>query len=473
MTSVPSYDLIVGGTGFASTFFLHRFLAARPNAKVLVLERGDAKDYAHALRMANSIDFNSQQLIEKAGMPGKEWLFTVAMGGSSNCWWGQTPRFLAEDFKLKSRYGVGFDWPITYDDLESWYVEAEALMGIAGPEKTPYPMSKPYPQPQHKMSSFDRRMLNLVGVDNWVGVACARSSTGTPRRGKCCATGVCGLCPVDAKFRVMNEMSWLYQTSAITVKTRAEIRSLDIEGGLVRGVIYREGEAECRVRGDLVVLGLGAIFNPVILQRSGDTHPLLGKRLHEQLGVRINIDLANIDAFDGGTQITGLGYMFYGGEQRRKRGAGLIENHNAPVVLRTENGKWRKRAMLKLVVENLPEDRNHVSVHGDQVLVTFKGHSDYAVRAIDQISKELEELLAPIGLESYSVGGYEPTEGHIQGTVVMAANPSEGVVDRNLVHHKYRNLIVAGSSAFPSGPPANPSLTIAALSLLAANSITA
>lgn len=471
MSAVPEYDLIVGGTGFASSFFLHRFLSARPDAKVLVLERGSARTHADALKSGTPSDIDSQELFTPSGLSDKQWLFTIGMGGGSNCWWGQTPRFLPEDFKLKSRYGVGYDWPLSYDDLEPWYVEAEGLIGIAGPEKTPYPMSKPYPQPGHHLSSFDRRMIELVGPDNWVGAPTARSSTGTPRRGKCCANGVCGLCPVDAKFRVMNELAPLYRNKAIELRTGAEIRSLDIEGGQVRGVVWNEGGAEKRARGGLVVLGLNAIFNPAVLQRSGDTHPLVGKRLHEQLGIHVNLDLAALDAFDGGTQITGLGYMFYGGEQRRKRGAGLIENHNAPVVLRTENGKWRKRATLKLVVENLPEDRNQVTVSGDKVDVAFAAHSDYAVRAIDEISKELETLLAPVGLESYSVGGHEPTEGHIQGTAVMAANPAEGVVDANLVHHKFRNLIVAGSSAFPSGPPANPSLTIAALSLRAANAL--
>ena len=33
---------------------------------------------------------------------------------------------------------------------------------------------------------------------------------------------------------------------------------------------------------------------------------------------------------------------------------------------------------------------------------------------------------------------------HIQGTVVMANDPRNGVVDRDMVHHRYRNLIVAG-----------------------------
>jgi choline dehydrogenase-like flavoprotein len=38
---------------------------------------------------------------------------------------------LPEDFQLRSRYGVGRDWPIGYDDLEPFYREAEWELGVA------------------------------------------------------------------------------------------------------------------------------------------------------------------------------------------------------------------------------------------------------------------------------------------------------------------------------------------------------
>jgi choline dehydrogenase-like flavoprotein len=61
------------------------------------------------------------------------------------------------------------------------------------------------------------------------------------------------------------------------------------------------------------------------------------------------------------------------------------------------------------------------------------------------------------------------TAAHIQGTVVMGNDPATSVVDRHLLHHQYRNLLVLGSSAYPSASPAYPSLTISALSLWAAD----
>jgi choline dehydrogenase-like flavoprotein len=55
----------------------------------------------------------------------------------------------------------------------------------------------------------------------------------------------------------------------------------------------------------------------------------------------------------------------------------------------------------------------------------------------------------------------------------MVSDPASSVVDGDLIHHKYRNLIVVGSSVFPTCGTGNPSLTVAALSLRAAEKLTA
>jgi choline dehydrogenase-like flavoprotein len=57
-------------------------------------------------------------------------------------------------------------------------------------------------------------------------------------------------------------------------------------------------------------------------------------------------------------------------------------------------------------------------------------------------------------------GGYHP-----MGTTRMADDPRRGVVDRHCRVHGLTNLYVAGSSVFPTGGSANPTLTIVALAL--------
>lgn len=54
---------------------------------------------------------------------------------------------------------------------------------------------------------------------------------------------------------------------------------------------------------------------------------------------------------------------------------------------------------------------------------------------------------------------------HHMGTTRMSTDPSKGVVDENCRVHEVSNLYVAGSSVFPTGGHANPTLTLLALAL--------
>ena len=59
--------------------------------------------------------------------------------------------------------------------------------------------------------------------------------------------------------------------------------------------------------------------------------------------------------------------------------------------------------------------------------------------------------------------------GHHLGGTIMGHNYNNSVVDKNLKVHNIKNLFVAGSSVFPTGGHANPTLTIVQLSLRLSN----
>ena len=54
----------------------------------------------------------------------------------------------------------------------------------------------------------------------------------------------------------------------------------------------------------------------------------------------------------------------------------------------------------------------------------------------------------------------------------MGNDPRTSVVDRHGAHHRVRNVLVLGSSMFPTSATANPTLTICALALRAADHVT-
>lgn len=56
-------------------------------------------------------------------------------GGTTMHWLGTTPRMLPNDFQMKTKYGVGVDWPFSYDDLKPYYEMAELEIGVSGSVK--------------------------------------------------------------------------------------------------------------------------------------------------------------------------------------------------------------------------------------------------------------------------------------------------------------------------------------------------
>ena len=119
------FDMIIVGTGFSASFFLLGYLEkAKPNARILVLERGrrDPHYWQTQNRKTSSIDHLTTFVNRN---PRKDWVYSPGFGGGSNCWWGVTPRFLPNDFQAQSVYNIGVDWPMSYDDLEPFYYQAE------------------------------------------------------------------------------------------------------------------------------------------------------------------------------------------------------------------------------------------------------------------------------------------------------------------------------------------------------------
>lgn len=468
------YDLILVGTGFASSFFLTRYLESAPaNASILVLERGRVD--VHPWQVENLRNSSFEGEAHRGSGAHKEWIYVIGFGGGSNRWWACTPRMLPNDFRTKSLYGVGRDWPLDYEELAPFYDRVEDVMQVSGPsERTPFPRNGPYPQPPHR-ATRPEEVLAAAYPDSFFHQPTARTRRATKGRPRCCASGTCSICPINAKFSVQNELAHIYEDERITIEYGACVTGVGTKAGLVDAVRWEREGAEHESQGELVVLGANALFNSHILLRSGFEHAQLGKRLCEQVGRNVAVYLDGLDNFQGSTSVTGHGYMLYDGEHRKSRAGCLIESFNIP-TLRAERDRWRQTLRLKFIYEDVPQESNQVSLDAEDpgiARTNYGGYSDYTQRGLDALEADLPDLLAPLPVESIEIRGLNKTEAHIIGTTVMGDDPQTSVLDRHQVHHEFRNLVVLGSGCFPTCPPANPTLTLSALALHAAENLLA
>ena len=91
------------------------------------------------------------------------------VGGGTSHWLGTSLRFVPNDFKMKSVYNTFMDWPIGYDDLNTWYGKAEAELGVSADIEDQkylgiyFPADYPrYPMPRIPETLTDRAVRNAL-----------------------------------------------------------------------------------------------------------------------------------------------------------------------------------------------------------------------------------------------------------------------------------------------------------------------
>jgi choline dehydrogenase-like flavoprotein len=456
-----TWDVILVGSSFASMFFLR---GLPDHLRVLVIEKGKLRQ--PGVKMGPSPPERFSQ--DNTSGHTKDWVANSKFGGNSNCWWGQVPRLHPNDFRMGSLYGTAQDWPLTYADLEPYYVDVEQTMEVAGGGTDHlFPRSAPYPYPHHTGTLTDQLLWRERPAD-WMPAPTARSNGGS--RAKCCANGICASCPIDAKFTISNGIQH-FERAGVFLLTAAEVYAVDIENQTARGVVVRNRDgSEHTLSADLVALGANAIFNAVIMLRSGIENGALGRYLHEQTSLTLELDVA-VPNYYGGSSITGHGYGLYDGEHRREAGAVLVENFNSPASFRSEYKRWTHRMLCRLIAEDLPLYENRVTLaDDDSPHIFWTGHAAYAKAGLQRAEEQLPGQL-PFEIEQVVSRQKSASEAHIQGTHRMGNDAETSVVNATLKTHAAPNLLALGAGAFPTCSPANPTLTLAALSLYAARNL--
>lgn len=398
--STKQYDVIIVGSGFAGSILAKQL--QQGGKRVLILEAGAGAgvDYGQHLsyvrhfmsataKTPNSpfpASANAPQPevtdVEKItpGQPSCKGYFvqmgpqpfesnyTRRLGGTSLHWFGSCPRMLPQDFRLYREYGVGVDWPLDYDELEPYYRQAEAEIGVAAEvEEQAYlgihfPADYVYPMHRIPPSYLDqwmqqglrdyrledgqrlriqsipqaRNSLPNAGYNQGRGYR-VQGAAGNPGQGqRCMGNSSCiPICPIQARY---NSLKTLAQTE-VEVLTQAVASQLELEPGSGRvtalQVKYWATEQSSdfiplRLSAPWIVLAANAIENATLLQASAACGQSgeLGRNLMDHPAI-LSWGLApqSIGAFRG-PGLTSTLVNYRGGDFRRQRAAFVLEIGN-------------------------------------------------------------------------------------------------------------------------------------------------
>jgi len=150
---VDSYDVIIIGSGAGGGTLAHRL--APSGKRILLLERGDwlAREPQNWSDQAVFVDSRYISPDTWIDRDGKEFQPQVHyfVGGATKLYGAALYRFRPEDFgELQHRGGTSPAWPISYDQMEPYYTQAEQLYGVhgaRGEDPTEGPSSAQYPFP--------------------------------------------------------------------------------------------------------------------------------------------------------------------------------------------------------------------------------------------------------------------------------------------------------------------------------------
>jgi choline dehydrogenase-like flavoprotein len=447
------------------------------------------------------------------------WFRSRIVGGRTNHYGRISLRFSDYDFNPRDRDGLGWNWPIAYDDLAPYYDKAETFIGVVGSREgirsAPDGIFHDPPPPKAHELLIERasRRMGIPCIPNRRAVI-TRSINGRPA---CHYCGQCGRgCVTGSNYSASQTQIFpALQTGRLEVIDLAMARALTTdESGSVDGVVYidkRTGE-ERRVRCRVLVLAASACESARLLLNSKTAeHPdgvanssgVVGRYLMDTVGYDIG---GTVPALEGLPRYNsdGIGgahlYMPWWGWERqealgfprgyhieigggyRMPGIGSFARSARRAGYGTAIKEQARRDYGTRVSfagrgEMIPNERSFCEVDPDVVdrfgipVLRFHFHwSDHERRQARHMRETFTELITSMGGEpqppgrrdaaGISIGG---SIIHEVGTVRMGADPGTSVLNGFCQAHDPGNLFVCDAGSFVSNPDKNPTLTINAL----------
>lgn len=493
MRTMTTDIVIVGsGPGGGTTAFALRELGM----DVLILERGDflpreAENWSTEEVFVKR-RYKTDELWEhgeKLVKPGNHYF----VGGSTKVFGACLARFRPRDFdEYGLEDGVSPRWPVTYDELEPYYCEAERIYmvrGVAGEDPMEPPRSAPFPyaplahEPRIADLSTRLREQGLHPYTLPMGVNAGDGGNCILRRA--CDNHPCPLLAKNDAEVCCVRPALRHETVSLQTRAFAERLLTDKTGRRVTGVEARVDGEPVRIDARKFVVAAGASNSALLLLRSASAmHPNgLGNRsdqvgrnyIAHQYSAVLSLDPSdeNRTVFQKTLGLNDL-YLDPSGNHPRLGSLqtvgkvdGNVIRSDLPVLPRRIADRVARHSVdWWLMTEDtpLPENRVTPGAGGRTHLEWHPTNQGRHRKLVARTKRMMRRAGYPVSLSRRMGLG---SNAHQSSTLRMGDDPMTSVVDRFGKSHELENLYVADASWLPSlgFGPGGPTLTVIAQAL--------
>ena len=523
MADIAAADFVIVGSGIIGS--LCALKLARAGASITILEAGPRVTRAQLVaRFRNSprrgdwmspyppvpwaphpiyLPHDNGYLLQAGPYPyAAEYVRQV--GGTSWHWAAQAWRNVPNDFRIRTLYDVGVDWPIAYEDLEPYYQEAEEIMGVSGAPNTGSPRKKPFPMdPVVEPYAMRRIRERLAKTYPVVSNTTARNSRAYDGRPACCGNNSCQpICPIDAQYHGGIAAA---SAEAAGAKLRPDSNVYRLEhddkGRVVAAHFYDRDKGSHRVVGKTFIVAANGIESPRLLLLSAtsrypnglaNSSGMVGRNLMDHPSTSLTFDAdedmwlgrgpqspSSINTMrDGAFRAKHAPYRLDFTNISRVEGATqalVAEGVYGPQFARRLRYSAARELNVKNVLEVLPHPENRITLAADKDAMGIpkpQAHyaiDDYTRRGHLRSQEDFRRIAQLLGGSNlrFSKDGVFANNQHICGTLAMGNDPRTSVSDRWARAHDHENLFFASTGVIPTCGTCNSTENGVALALRA------
>jgi choline dehydrogenase-like flavoprotein len=508
------HDVLVIGSGPGGATTAAR--VAETGKRVLLLERGDFLPRERGNWDSRAVFGDAKYTADETFYDLRDRPFRPELhyyvGGNSKVYGAALLRLLPGDFgEVRHADGVAPAWPLSYQDLEPYYVRAEHLFWVhgrhgedpfAGPSSKDYPYPPVRHEPRIQQLSDGLAELGLHPFHLPVGLRLTQDADGRATVDSRCirCDRIDGFpCPVgakaDAEMAVIRPALAAHPNLTLMTRTRVERLLTDARGHSVTGVAVTLPDGSAHVfTADVVVLSAGAILSAALLLKSAsDACPQGLANSSDQVGRNYmrhnNLALIAFSREPNPTvfQKTLALNDFYGPSKHWEYPMGHIQMLGKSDDWQIKGGaprglRWAPSAPYGEVArhsidfwlssEDLPLAGSRVTLRPDGAirLALQPGNN---TEGLTRLRRALQGMLGKLGMldrtfvrSLYLHKAFDhAATAHQAGTARFGTDRAASVLDVHCKAHDLDNLYVVDGSFMPSIGAVNPTLTIVANAL--------